>query len=62
MHATLAIELAPSIASLFNSPLTTGKIPDDWKMANVFLIPKNSHSGCMVLPIQFLFYPLLQDC
>ena len=40
---TFAAELAPSIAPLFNLSLKTGKLPDEWKLANVVLIPKNSH-------------------
>ena len=36
-------ELAPSIASLFNLSMKTGKLPDEWKLANVIPIPKNSH-------------------
>ena len=40
---TFAAELAPSIASLFNLSMKTGKLPDEWKLANVVPIPKNSH-------------------
>ena len=43
MLHTFADELAPSIASLFNLSLKGGKLPDEWKMANVVPIPKNSH-------------------
>ena len=43
MLHTFADELAPSIASLFNLSLKAGKLPDEWKMANVVPIPKNSH-------------------
>lgn len=44
MLHTFADELAPSLASIFNLSLKTGKIPDDWKLANVVPIPKNSHT------------------
>ena len=40
---TFAAKLAPSIASLFNLSMKTGKLPDEWKLANVLPIPKNSH-------------------
>lgn len=43
MLHTFAAELAPSIASLFDLPLKAGKLPDEWKLANVVLIPKNLH-------------------
>ena len=43
MLHTFAAKLAPSIASLFNLSMKTGKLPDEWKLANVLPIPKNSH-------------------
>ena len=41
MLHTFAPKLAPSIGSLFNLSLKTGKLPDEWK--NNVLIPKNLH-------------------
>ena len=43
MLHNFAAELAPSITSLFNLFLKTGKLSDEWKLANVVPIPKNSH-------------------
>ena len=44
MLHTFADEIAPSISSLFNLSLTTGKLPDDWKVANIVPIPKESNT------------------
>ena len=44
MLHTFATEPAPSIVSLFNLPLKTGKIPDDWTIANVVSILKKTHT------------------
>ena len=43
MFHNFAAELAPSITSLFNLSLKTGKLLDEWKLANAVPIPKNSH-------------------
>ena len=44
MLHTFADDIGPSMASLFNLSLTTGKLPDDWKVANIVPIPKESNT------------------
>ena len=42
-----AKELSPSLTKLFNLSLTTGTVPDDWKMANVTPVhKKGDRSAC----------------
>ena len=56
MLQTLAEEVAPSVASLFNLSIKTGKIPADWKLSNTVPIPKDSskHDVRSYRPISLL--------
>ena len=56
MLHTFADEIAPSLASLFNLSLKTGKLPDDWKVPNIVPIPKESNTkdARMYRPISLL--------
>ena len=56
MLQTFAEEVAPSVASLFNLSIKTGKIPVDWKLSNIVPIPKDSskHEVGSYRPISLL--------
>ena len=42
MLKTFAEEIAPSVTSLFNLSIESGKISTDWKMSNIVPIPKDN--------------------
>ena len=45
--------LAPSLTALFNKSIALGKVPADWKYANIIPVPKNNkiHIVSNYLPI-----------
>jgi flagellar biosynthesis regulator FlbT len=49
-------EIAPSMTALFNKSLSLGKVPQEWKEANVVPIPKkgNIHEVVNYRPISLL--------
>ena len=51
--------LAPSLCKVFNQPLEFGKLPIEWKHANVTLIPKNDNRTLIsnYRPISLLSIP-----
>lgn len=38
-----ALEISPTLCSLFNKSLSTGSVPDEWKKANVTPVHKKIH-------------------
>ena len=36
-------EIAPSLTALFNKSLSLGKVPEEWKEANVVSVPKKGN-------------------
>lgn len=42
-----AIELTPSLTALFNASLSLGKVPSQWKLANVAPVFKKGDSSCV---------------
>ena len=42
MLKTFAVEITPSLASLFNLSIRTGQLPAEWKSSNIVPIPKDS--------------------
>lgn len=39
-----AVGISPSLTSLFNTSLDTGRVPIEWKSANVIPVPKSGSS------------------
>ena len=59
MLTNFAEDIAPSIASIFNLSIASGRLPADWKLSNIIPIPKCSGRNNVRFSDLFPYYPSL---
>ncbi len=66
LFSECAHELAPSLTAIFNSSIMQGKVPSDWKLANINLVFKKGEKSCVVnyrlISLLSLVFKVLEWC